>query len=434
MTDTEGTVSISERKPHHHVYISRVLSSFVTISSDDNLVQFAHQTVRQYLLSERKDASCLLDEKDSHAFVTRCCLSYLQRYDQSSSKSLPKDLSNKFPLLDYAINNWYRRALKAWQDVIPARNSAVHVTPTTELEDGHDQACHQTNGLTLLDRPPDEFGMFSEHEIKLESSQCLSEWAKMVQGNLDRLLKTECPLCNKLLKRLACEGYRHLIQRFISSPDMLLSCPFDSTRGLFDLALDGEYRDMVQLLLGHYPITQKFDASWWPGDLVSTTDVFACDSHTAIVRSVLETGIDINKKTRRGQTPLHIVSCRGQEALSEMFLAKGADLSARNVHGQTPLHVAAMHGHSLIVHTFLLNGANAWAKDKMGCTPLDYAVLNVISDFNTRASEDREETTARIIQLLLDVDEYDGVEHEVELSDCDNEVTGASKNYGGGWC
>jgi len=84
--------------------------------------------------------------------------------------------------------------------------------------------------------------------------------------------------------------------------------------------------------------------------------------------------IDINKKNKKGVTPIHPASSGGNTNIVKILIEKGADVdSPADKDGHTPLHDAAFEGHLEIVKLLLEKGANLNPKDNNKETPLHYA-------------------------------------------------------------
>jgi len=60
----------------------------------------------------------------------------------------------------------------------------------------------------------------------------------------------------------------------------------------------------------------------------------------ATVQLLLDKGANINIKTRRGATPLHVATHRGQGAMVHLLLKTGADVNSKTNEGESPLHFA----------------------------------------------------------------------------------------------
>ena len=126
------------------------------------------------------------------------------------------------------------------------------------------------------------------------------------------------------------------------------------------------------------------------------------------VRALLESGVDVNKKTLSGQysknlnysysTALHLAAANGHVATVKLLIEKRADLNIRQESsfgytGTTPLSLAAVRGNPLCAVELLKAGAAVDLASSSGDTPLMLA-----------AGEGREAIVALLIGYGADVD------------------------------
>ena len=82
---------------------------------------------------------------------------------------------------------------------------------------------------------------------------------------------------------------------------------------------------------------------------------------TDLMKRYMAKGVDVNSRSRRELTALHLAAGAGHLEAVESLLSNGAEIDAQSVSGQTPLHVAARRGHARIVDYLLSKGADAKA-------------------------------------------------------------------------
>ncbi|MEB3196010.1 MAG: ankyrin repeat domain-containing protein [Candidatus Sericytochromatia bacterium] len=87
----------------------------------------------------------------------------------------------------------------------------------------------------------------------------------------------------------------------------------------------------------------------------------------------LATGVSLESRDDRGNTPLIMAAQQGQKRAALVLLSSGADLEAQDENGYTPLIWAAQQGHADLVEIFLLRGANIDAREKNDYTALEWA-------------------------------------------------------------
>ena len=108
----------------------------------------------------------------------------------------------------------------------------------------------------------------------------------------------------------------------------------------------------------------------------------ARDGDSFAVLTLLNTGIDINKKNKDGWTALHIAASKNRLEIVELLIENGAEVDSKGdpstifiwQRGFTPLHYATVNGHKDIVELLINQGAQVNAKDNTANTPLDLAI------------------------------------------------------------
>jgi ankyrin repeat protein len=68
--------------------------------------------------------------------------------------------------------------------------------------------------------------------------------------------------------------------------------------------------------------------------------------------------IDVNTRSRVGDTPLHIASIQGRASIVSQLLECGAEIDATGEDGYTALDYAVAHGHIETVRTLVSKGCN----------------------------------------------------------------------------
>jgi ankyrin repeat protein/imidazolonepropionase-like amidohydrolase len=133
----------------------------------------------------------------------------------------------------------------------------------------------------------------------------------------------------------------------------------DYNRTAAEFAMWSNHTEIVQLLISkgadisplHFAIYMKDEAR---------------------VKSLIEGGADVSRRTPYGTTPLDRAVVAGFKDIVELLIAKGADVNAKDNWNWTPLH-SAVYGHKDIVELLITKGANVNARDGASRTPLWYA-------------------------------------------------------------
>ena len=94
------------------------------------------------------------------------------------------------------------------------------------------------------------------------------------------------------------------------------------------------------------------------------------------VKDLLDLGLDVNSRSKYGNTPLMRAAYKGHVDIANLLLETKADVNAENGVGNTALIFAIDTGHAEIVELLLKHGANASCKTIDGNTPLLFACVS----------------------------------------------------------
>ncbi len=94
------------------------------------------------------------------------------------------------------------------------------------------------------------------------------------------------------------------------------------------------------------------------------------------VKDLLDLGLDVNSRSKYGNTSLMRAAFKGHADVTELLLERKADANAENSQGNTALIFAIGAGHAEIVELLLKHGANASCKAVGGNTALMAACLS----------------------------------------------------------
>lgn len=94
-----------------------------------------------------------------------------------------------------------------------------------------------------------------------------------------------------------------------------------------------------------------------------------------MVKLFVTQGCDVNARTRRNMTALHLSAQSGCNSIVQALIENGADVkSTERIRLYTPLHVAAQNNHADVVETLLKSKADVDARERSGKTTLHIAI------------------------------------------------------------
>ncbi|KAK4180059.1 ankyrin repeat-containing domain protein [Triangularia setosa] len=356
----------------------------VTQSKKAPVVQFIHESVRDFLLKEDKKGLRVvwpeLDdnfEAQSHETLKRCCFKYLQREIPTNlgvdlERELPKASSKEgsalrekavknFPFLEYATRNILGHAEYAQMGAVPQ---------TGFLEDDFDLR------TWLLLR-----NVLEKHETRRYNyTYTASLLYVLAELNLPALIRV-CLHTLDAAAILATEQERY------GSP-LLAAIVFKS-------------QGTIEAFVDHLATLQQIPASTvdeWRSEtrkIPSVSSNFRFSNKRDLFSYLVEIGdvalvhliykipsheVDLDKNDKDGRTPLSHAAGKGHAAIVKFLCQEGANISSTDHYGWTPLSRAAANGHTAIVKFLCQEGANINITDRDGRTLLSHAAENGHTD------------------------------------------------------
>lgn len=176
------------------------------------------------------------------------------------------------------------------------------------------------------------------------------------------------------------EDYGHISGDGLVGPATVCDCaadpPADPRAQLHAALAAGDSRRVDALLAaGVSPnavLPPENAALGIPGDTALATAVR--NGQAGLLERLLRAGADVNARTLRGSTALHLAA--GDAACAAVLLRAGADVQARDASGRTPLHRAVRAGRLDVARLFLEAGVDPNTGDCDGQTPLHVAARN----------------------------------------------------------
>jgi cytohesin len=112
-------------------------------------------------------------------------------------------------------------------------------------------------------------------------------------------------------------------------------------------------------------------------------------------------GADVNARTKKGDTALHLAASRWDARLVQFLIEHGGDVNASNDDGETPLHNAAYLAKRDVITLLVDHGANLAASNKKGETPLRKTAIRVRAvAVGVFVTDDELDTTAALLRQL----------------------------------
>ena len=96
----------------------------------------------------------------------------------------------------------------------------------------------------------------------------------------------------------------------------------------------------------------------------------------ATVRSLLDSGADVNAAQRNGSTALHWAIYRDDAETVDLLIDRGADVTVKTREGISPLFMASLYGNAVIIESLLDAGADANEAGPNTETPVMLAARN----------------------------------------------------------
>ena len=311
-------------------------------TEDSRIVQFAHFSVKEFLMSDRLAESSTGGEatvsqyhiqlEPAHTILAQACLGVLLRLDDRTNRDNIKD----FPLAGYAAQHW----------VDHARFGNVSSVIRGEMECLFDAGRpHFAAWLWIYNEDRGGNPMSTMSPDKPEAAP-LYYAARLGFRDLTAHLLAECP------------------------DDVRDNCGSEMTP-LHATVAHG-HLDVFSLLIGHFPspdIRGIYNQTpllrvLWREDIRGDLE---------IGKRLLDLGANVNAHDNDHWTPLYLAAANGRLGFARMLLEHGAEVNTPDDVGRTPLHMASQNGHVEVVLLLLESGADLNLRDRLGRTPSDLA-------------------------------------------------------------
>ena len=389
-----------------HTVLS-VCSSLLTIVESELLdtngsplppvIQFAHFSVKEYLMSARLSKAnntishFHISMTAAHTIVAQACLGVLLLLDENVTKDSLED----FPLAEYAAEHWVGHArirnvsskvqdgmerlfdpnsshLSVWVSIYDpekpwrTRYERPERARTTPLHYAAFCGLHDVAAFLIVEHSQDVNARgFDDAETPLHVA------SRRGHSDIARLLLEHGADAN------AHDGYKRNPLHLPSGTGLL-----DVARVLLDHGADPNgqngdkntplhrasrngHVDVARVLLDHGADPNAHD-----DDKRTPLHFPSGTGHLDVVRVLLDHGADPNGQNGDKNTPLHRASRNGHVDVARVLLDHGADPNSQDEHKLTPLHLPSGHGFMDVVRVLLDHGADPNAHDEYKRTPL----------------------------------------------------------------
>jgi ankyrin repeat protein len=330
------------------------------------VVQFAHFSVKEYLMSARlaKATDTIsrfhVSMTAAHTIVAQACLGVLLHLDEN----VTKDSLEKIPLAEYAAEHWMGHA----------QFENVSLKVLDGMKRLFDPSESQLSAWVWVHDPEDSRRRFRRFERPGKARATSLHYAAfcgiydiaaflIVEHSQDvnarGFDRKETPL-----HVASHRGHADVAQLLLKHGADADAQDDEKRTPLLRASKDGHVK-VARALLEHGANTETRDEETW-----NALDRASYEGHVEVVQVLLEHGADVKASDRDDWTALH--AARG-EAVARLLLKHGSDAHALNIDDKTPLHHASVLGHVETAQVLLEHGVDANARDSKNATPLHVA-------------------------------------------------------------
>lgn len=376
--------------------------------SEGQIVQFIHESVRDFLLKENGLNNLWSDfgttsPSLSHERLKQCCYNYvkvdisthtllnmpLPTASSTEAADLRQWVSEKLPFFEYAVRNVLYHADLAEGGGVPQHAFIKHFPlrhwiTLDNLIERYQIRRHTPNACLLYILAEKNLSSLIRIQLRRISNMdimgeryCFPIFAALANGNENAVralltLDTDSRSNGDVPHDDDSQYHQGFLKLIENRRDIK---PINEQTLLHYTAERGDI-PLVRLLIA----TEKVDLD--AGDKYCQTplSVAAQNGHKAVVKLLLATGhVNKNSKDINNQTPLSLAAFNGHEAVVKLLLATGrVDLDSKDNDGHTPLSLAARNGHEAVVNLLLTTSrVDLDSEDiEFGQTPLSWAAKN----------------------------------------------------------
>ena len=300
----------------------------------DQLVQFSHFSIQEFLTGNRLASSTLsryhVLPRHAHTFLAKACLSILLRLSTHIHKG---SVEKMFPLVTYAAKNWVYHAHHG------------------------DASCLVDDGMArLFDKNQPYFAAWLwVYDIDNPSGRHMTHTHPEKPGVAPLYYAELC-------------GFHDMAKRLVGAHPQDVDTQGGNGGTPLHAALRNGHSEVALFLLQHCTKANVKDSQHQ-----TPLHIASQQGYTEVIRCLVSHGVDVNVEDRENETPLSLASRHGRLEVIPLLLQHGADANHQGPSGQAPLHVASTNGHDKVTRLLLNNGADSNVKDRYSQTPLHLA-------------------------------------------------------------
>ena len=350
-------------------------STLITIIEDfgSKIVQFSHFSVKEFLTSNRLQASELgnicqyhIPLEVAHTVLARACLTVLLQLDGNVDK---KCLAT-FPLVFYAAEHWVDHIkfehVASWFDDIMERlfNPKMPYLAAWAWVHNIDRPC----SIHPLPEHPLPLKATALYYAALCGFSVLANYLIVAHGED---VNANCGRHGTPLHAALFEGHLEVVRLLLNhGADVNQSVNLHHPLALV-VAYDRENVRAMRLLLKHGATTE---ARYNMHMLISHCASFR--GHVAALELLLQYNANVNARSWNKWTPLFWASAGGHVNVVQLLLEHGADINAQSKNDGTSLSQASLYGHLDVVRVLLEHGADVHIRQDDNLTPVQVAASN----------------------------------------------------------
>jgi ankyrin repeat protein len=370
-------------------------STLITIIEDhgSKIVQFSHFSVKEYLTSDRLQASELGDIRQyhvpldaAHTVLARACLTVLLQLDENVDK---KCLA-RFPLVFYAAEHWVNHV--NFENVVLRSQGIMECLFNPKMPYlaawvwVHDVDVDRPRARSAIDDlpehpPPPEgtalyyaascgFSVLADHLIVTHAEDVNAEcgergsplhaasyWGRLEVARLLLENGANVNLEDDNGKTPLVAAYRRNrtnleAMRLLLKHGAAADVQYDRHGSILHDASYNGHLAVMELLLQHDADVNAGDGDNWKPLLWASIG-----KHADAVQLLLERGADINAQSSSGSTPLIHASRNGYLDVVRVLLEHGADVHGGGSNNRTPFQLATSYGRTEVAKLLLEYGA-----------------------------------------------------------------------------